>query len=81
MSLYLTLFLRGFVIVSLTSANVSFIARQHWLAAFVTGYGISHTWWWNSKHAARDDERWAGFCYAAGAATGTVAGMALARLW
>ncbi len=75
MSLYLTLFLRGFVIVSLTAANVSFIAQHRWTAAFLTGFGISFVWWLNANAAAFDGSLLAGTVYAMGAACGTLAGM------
>lgn len=75
MSLYLTLFARGFVIVALTAANVSFIAQRRWLAAFLTGFGISAVWYSNSFTAAHEYSLLAAMMYAGGAALGTVTGM------
>jgi hypothetical protein len=44
----LTVFGRGFLIVSLTASNVGQIAAHHWGGAFVGGLAISFVWWGNS---------------------------------
>lgn len=77
---YLDLWLRAFLIVMATAANVSFISRGAWGWAFVTGWTISALWWKNSRSAARSELCWAGTAYALGAACGTMAGMGVARL-
>jgi hypothetical protein len=74
------LWLRGFVIVFLTAANVVNISRGQWLAMFVTGFLISFVWWHNTQTAVQDKSLRGGVCYALGAGAGTVAGAGLA-LW
>ena len=74
----LRLFCRGFVIVALTAANVVFISDRAYLAAFITGFGISAAWWTNAGKAADDRRAVALAAYAIGAATGTVTGMLIA---
>jgi hypothetical protein len=70
-----TLFLRGFLIVACTAANVRLISRGMYGWAFVTGWAISFIWWSNSHTAARSKHRWDGPVYAFGAGAGTVFGM------
>lgn len=77
---YLRLFLRGFLIVSLTSANVVQISRGHYLGAFGVGFGISFFWWGNAHRAAHTTFRCARETYAFGAAAGTLFGMWISRL-
>lgn len=77
----LSLFLRGFVIVALTAANVVQVSRGHYSGALIVGFLISWTWYANAHSAAHEKAPGARFAYSAGAALGTVAGMALARLW
>lgn len=72
---YAVIFLRAFVIVSLTAANVALISRGQYLAAFGTGGGISAVWWFNAKTAARSDLRGGWIAYSLGAACGTIFGM------
>lgn len=73
------LFLRGVVIVALTSWNVRHIAAMNYPWALVGGFGISFVWWGNSRGAAHSDLRYARETYAAGAAVGTVIGMYLGK--
>lgn len=76
---HLAIFLRGFVIVTLTAANVGQIARGHYGGAFLGGTAISFVWWGNSRGAAHSDVWCARECYAAGAGCGTLFGMLLVR--
>jgi hypothetical protein len=76
---YLTLFVRAWLIVSLTAANAVFVVRGAWLPMFVTGMALSWVWWLNTRTAARSDLRGAGLLYALGAGMGTLTGAALAR--
>lgn len=69
------LFLRGWLIVTLTAMNVVFISSLNFPLAFVTGFGISATWWLNAGSAS-DDRSWRALvAYATGAAVGTMTGM------
>lgn len=72
---HVRLFLRGFVLVSMTAWNVRSIAGGHYLFALAGGFGISFVWFGNSRTAAHSNLRWARETYAAGAAAGTVFGM------
>jgi hypothetical protein len=72
--IYLRLWLRGFILVSLVAANTRQIAAGHYGGAFLVGGLISAVWWSNSSHK-REDATGAGAVYALGAACGTVAGM------
>lgn len=76
---HVAIFLRGFLIVTLTAANVGQIARGHYGGAFVGGTAISFVWWGNSRGAAHSDVRFARECYAFGAGLGTLTGMLLVR--
>lgn len=76
---HLTLFLRGFLIVTLTAGNVGQIARGHFGGAFLGGCAISFVWWGNSRGAAHSEVPYARECYAAGAGCGTLFGMLLVR--
>lgn len=76
---YLRLFFRGWLIVTLTAANVVQISARHYGPAIVVGFLISLVWWHNSRNAARSDLPWSGVVYALGAALGTASGMILAR--
>jgi hypothetical protein len=76
---YLSIFARGFIIVAMTATNVGQIAGRHWGGAFCVGFGISFVWWMNARSAARADLAGLRECYALGAASGTVFGMALVR--
>jgi hypothetical protein len=77
--IYVRLFLRGFVIVTLTAWNVRHIAALQYPWAFAGGFGISFVWWGNSRGAAHSALRWSREVYAVGAALGTVFGMWLGR--
>ena len=68
-------FLRGFIIVALTAANVSQIAGHHWIGAFFNGGAISWVWWRNSHTAAHSKVTYGQLLYALGAGCGTVVGM------
>jgi hypothetical protein len=52
----LRLFLRGFLIVACTAANVRLLSRGLYGWAFVTGWAISALWWTNTGKAG-DDRR------------------------
>lgn len=75
----LSIFVRGFTIVTLTATNVGQVAGRHWGGAFLVGFGISFVWFMNSRTAAHTDATAARECYALGAACGTVAGMYLVK--
>lgn len=80
MTAYARLFARGWLIVSLTSANVRQINGGHYLGAFAVGCAISGVWWFNSRNAAHTDSPLAWAAYSLGAGIGTVTGMYLAGL-
>ena len=71
---YLRIFLRAFLIVFLTAANVRLISGGRVVPMFLTGCGISLCWWYNARVAAHSPLPFAGWVYALGAGTGTVAG-------
>lgn len=73
------LFLRGWLIVSLTSANVYQIAHARYAGAFVCGAAISFVWWFNTGKAASDKTWRSAVAYALGAGCGTVTGLAISR--
>lgn len=73
------LFLRGLVIVGLTSANVAFIAHHSYGLAALSSYGISVAWWSNSRETHRSRIAGARWIYAAGAATGTLLALLVTR--
>lgn len=73
------IFARGFLIVTLTAANVGQISHAHYGGAFLGGCAISFVWWGNSRGAAHSDVRFARESYAAGAGCGTLCGMLLVR--
>lgn len=77
----LGLFLRGWLMVSLVSANTVQIAQGRYLGAFVVGFAISALWWTNSGSSGRSKDWRDGPCYALGAAAGTVTGMLVTRWW
>lgn len=75
---HLRILLRGWLMVSLVSANTVHLASGHTSAAAVGGFCISCLWWSNSsKH--REDVRGAGVVYGLGAALGTITGSVVAR--
>jgi hypothetical protein len=74
----IALFLRGFILVALVSANTRQIANGRYAAAFVVG-GLISLFWWSNSSKDRPDFSGAGVVYALGAACGTVAGMWLGR--
>lgn len=74
---YLLLFARGFLVVSLVAVNTYQLAHEHFLGAFIVGFLISLTWWFNAGTSGRSVDRNDGFFYALGAATGTVTGLFL----
>jgi hypothetical protein len=69
-----TAFLRAFVYVSLTAANVAQIAHRNYAGAVVYGTAISLLWTFNVGGASRGGVWWK-CCYAAGAGCGTAFGM------
>lgn len=66
---------RGWLIVSLTSANVRAVSAGNYPLAFVIGFAISCVWWTNSQSAAHTNDPVARWCYALGAGLGTVTGI------
>lgn len=72
---HLSLFVRGFLVVALVAMNTYQLAHQHYLGAFVVGFLISLTWWYNAGSSGRSADRKDGFFYAFGAAVGTVTGL------
>lgn len=76
---YGRLFVRGLIIVTLTSWNVRHIAALEYSWAFAGGFGISFVWFTNSRTAAHSELKWAREVYALGAAVGTICGMYLGR--
>lgn len=73
------LFLRAFLIVCCTAANVVLIARGHWLGMALSGFAISGLWWWNVKSSAHSRDWCDGLAYSTGAMCGTLAGAVLGR--
>jgi len=72
----ISLFFRGWLIVSLVAHNTVAISSGDYPRAIVGGYLISLVWWWNARSAAHAKKSWqAGLVYAAGAALGTATGM------
>lgn len=67
-------FLRGFLIVALTTANVRFVAQAQFIPAFICAFFLSAVWWGNAR-AAQGTAPWSREVYALGAACGTVAGI------
>lgn len=74
-----SLFLRAFVLVTLTAMNVRQIAGGRYLGAFVCGAGISAVWYVNVGNASHDRRAVAAAAYALGAGAGTLFGMWLTR--
>ena len=74
MTPYLSLLVRGYVMVTLVSLNTIQVAHGRHAAAVGVGFLISLTWWSNSSKK-REDVRGAGVVYATGAALGTLTGM------
>ena len=73
----LTLFLTGFIQVTLVAANTWFISHKHIIAMTITGFLISIVWTFNVKKVAFGgmDDR---FIYATGAMMGTLLGYLIA---
>jgi len=78
MTLYLRVFFRGFILVTLVSWNTRQIASGNYPGAFLIGGTISAVWWANSSKD-REDVPCAWLAYALGASCGTVLGMWLGR--
>jgi hypothetical protein len=72
---------KAFSIVTLTALNVTQVSGGHYCAAFVTGGTLSWVWWGNTRTANQQDGSLHRIAYAAGAACGTLVGMALGGLW
>jgi hypothetical protein len=77
MNPYVSTFLRGFVIVTLTAMNVLQISEHHYAGAFLVGAAISWVWWRNAPGAAHEKTPYIRACYAVGAGVGTLTGMLL----
>ena len=75
------LFGRGWLIVTLTAANVGLIAHAAYLPAIIVGFGISFVWYTNTGRASDDRSRAAQVVYSLGAAAGSGTGMWLAGWW
>lgn len=76
---YASLFGRAFLQVFLVAVNVSQIAAGHYVGAFLVGGAISWMWFGNARTAGQSEDAWGRAVYTAGAALGTVGGMALSR--
>lgn len=72
---YVTVYARGFLMVSLVASNTAQIAGRHYVGAFLVGSAISWLWFGNARVAGRTDLRHARVAYALGAACGTVFAM------
>lgn len=79
MTARLSVFCRGFLIVTLTAMNVGQIASRHYGGAFLCGFAISYVWWQNAHGAAHGTTTYLRECYALGAGCGTVAGILIIR--
>ena len=75
------LFLRGWFLVMLVSANTVQIAHQHYIGATLLGFAISMVWWMNAGSSGRSTDWRDGVWYAAGAALGTLSGLFLTNWW
>ena len=75
------LFGRGWLIVTMTAANVGLIAHTAYLPAIIVGFGISFVWYTNTGRASDDRSRAAQVAYSLGAAAGSGTGMWLAGWW
>lgn len=78
------IFLGAFAQVGAVAWNVSMIAAGNYYVAFLSGGLVSWIWWSNSRRAAVSEGLAPRLYYTAGAAFGTIAGMAIARsgwLW
>jgi len=71
---------RALLIVTLTAANVGFIARRQWAAMFASGFALSWVWWTNTRTANRCEGRIYQASYALGAGAGTLLGCWLSSL-
>lgn len=67
--------LRGFLIVTFVCWNVRHVAELQYGRAFLTGGAVSLIWWSNARASSIVDAPYGKWCYAFGAATGTVLGM------
>lgn len=76
-----SLFIRGFLLVMLVAINTYQLAHRHYLGAFIVGFLISLTWWFNAGASGRSDDKIDGLFYALGAATGTVSGLFLVSFY
>jgi hypothetical protein len=76
-TVYLHIFARGLVMVTLVACNTRQIAAGHITGATMIGFLISWLWWSNSSKE-RPDVRGAAAVYGLGAAAGTVLGFAIA---
>ena len=72
------IFIIGFVQVLLVSANIVFITRKEYVAAFITGFAISFLWTLNVKNAAFGTLTHR-IIYATGAALGCIVGIILTQ--
>ena len=68
---------RGYLVVSLVSANTVLLARGS-AAAVGVSMVLAVVWWFNAKTAARVDGWRAAVAYAVGSGLGTLPGMAAA---
>tara|TARA_R110000824_G_scaffold8899_3_gene40400 strand:- start:13904 stop:14143 length:240 start_codon:yes stop_codon:yes gene_type:complete len=76
---HLSIFGRGFLIVSLISLNTIQLSQGRWSAP-VVGFCIAIVWWLNARSANRVDGTQAMLCYASGSALGTAMGLWLGGL-
>jgi hypothetical protein len=72
----LSIFLRGFVLVTLVAWNVKHVASGQYLAAFCTATTLSFVWWLNAGLAGKaKDHPGLALAYGLGAGAGTILGM------
>ena len=76
---YLRLYLMGALQVGLITLQTWLISRAAWPWVFGVGFAISYVWSHNVRRVAfgTERDRW---CYASGAATGAVLGLAIGRM-
>jgi hypothetical protein len=75
------LFFRGWLIVFFVALNTVFIAEASLGKAGLSGFMISMLWFLNARTAGQTSGFTGAFCYALGAAVGTVTGAWLGHAW
>lgn len=72
---FISVFLRGWLLVTLVACNTVQISRQNYTGAVLVGFLISLTWWYNAHSASVLTGHIAALVYGSGAALGTATGM------